>query len=155
MAIPIRRTAPFPKDTVRLLHLAKPGERNAAPRLPNAHEESPTRKAMTKEEETKKIREHRPENQRIEDEQTERGHNTGGRNKKREGGTGGRTEEKLGGQGTNQKSGGGTKVILRSNAEGAYNKDEQRKQKEKDRVTIVFAISSTRDRRQRGNRERK
>jgi hypothetical protein len=41
MAIPIPRTEPFPKDTVCLLHLAKPGERNAAPRL-NIHEESPT-----------------------------------------------------------------------------------------------------------------
>jgi hypothetical protein len=39
MAIPIPRTAPFPSS---FLHLAKPGERNAAPRLLNVHEESPT-----------------------------------------------------------------------------------------------------------------
>ncbi|KAJ6857981.1 hypothetical protein NC652_040497 [Populus alba x Populus x berolinensis] len=42
MAIPIPRTAPFPKDIVRLLHLAKPGERNATPRLLNVHEELST-----------------------------------------------------------------------------------------------------------------
>jgi hypothetical protein len=111
---------------------------------------------MTKEEETKnnqRTQTGKPEDRRRANGESTQ-HRGTGKKKKR-----GEREDELrrnwGRQGTNQKSRGGTKVILRNNAEGAYKKDEQRKQKEKERVTIVFAISSTRDRRQRGNRERK
>jgi hypothetical protein len=42
MAIRNLKKVPFLKDTDRLLHLVKLGERNAAPRLLNVHEESLT-----------------------------------------------------------------------------------------------------------------